>query len=152
MIPSTIVKTARDFDMSPEAGFKMRIRFLCDQAGRWDDYFTGGDIPTGPDAIECLLEIGKIKRYALQMKRGTLCNTITDDMIEAARNYPIESLIEFRGGKVKCPFHEDKNPSAYYGNRSKKLVCPVCNKTWNALDILLERDNIGFIEAVRSLQ
>jgi len=76
---------------------------------------------------------------------------ITDEDIEAARAYPIDQLIEFNRGKIACPFHEDKNPSAYHGTRSNRLVCPVCAKTWSALDVLMLRDGYGFIDAVKQL-
>ena len=45
----------------------------------------------------------------------------------------------------------DKNPSAYHGTKTNRLVCPVCNKTWSALDILMQRDGINFKDAVLML-
>ena len=78
-------------------------------------------------------------------------NQINDDMIAQARDYPIEQLIDFNRGKIACPFHADKNPSAYHGTKTNRLVCPVCNKTWSALDILMQRDGINFKDAVLML-
>lgn len=80
-------------------------------------------------------------------------NQITDDMIEQARNADVLTVIELgAGGKVKAWCHEDKRPSLYYGNRSKRMICPVCSKNFTALDVLIERDGYSFIDAVRSLQ
>lgn len=77
---------------------------------------------------------------------------ITDDDIAMARAYPIDKLIDFgRGGKVTCPFHEDRNPSAYHGTRANRLVCPVCNETWSAIDVLIKRDGMNFVDAVKHL-
>jgi len=36
---------------------------------------------------------------------------ITPEQISQARDYPIESLIELKRGKARCPFHNDKTPS-----------------------------------------
>lgn len=76
---------------------------------------------------------------------------VTDDMVEQARNVDVRSLIEFKHGKVACPFHEDKHPSAYYGARSKRLVCPVCNDTWDSIRLTMKFQDLSFYEAVKYL-
>lgn len=86
------------------------------------------------------------------VERSKKKQVISDDDVANARNYPIDQLIEFNRGKVACPFHEDKNPSAYHGTKTNRLVCPVCNETWSALDILVKRDGINFVEAVKQLR
>lgn len=79
-------------------------------------------------------------------------DTITDAMIEAARAVPVNTLVDFgRGGKVKAWCHDDRNPSMYHGTRSNRAVCPVCDKKFGPIDVLVERDGMSFAEAVRYL-
>jgi hypothetical protein len=74
-------------------------------------------------------------------------------MIETARSVDVRSVVEFgRSGKALAWCHEDKRPSLYYGNRTNRAVCPVCDKKFSALDVLINRDGYSFIDAVRSLQ
>lgn len=81
-------------------------------------------------------------------------DSITDADINQAREIPIESLLDFyRDGRkkmLKCPFHDDKTPSASI--KWNRLHCFTCNKTWGPIDILMERDKMTFIEAVKSLR
>jgi len=78
-------------------------------------------------------------------------DAITDDMIEQARGYPVENLFELVRGKVQCFKHQDRHPSMYHGSRTNKMVCPVCNETWDAIAVLMERDGYLFRDAVKSL-
>ena len=91
------------------------------------------------------LELARIKRIT-KPQRG-----LTDADIEAARSVPITRVVEFGRGKSKCFNHADKNPSMYHGTRSNRAVCPVCGKSWSAIDVLIDRDGMTFIEAVRYL-
>ena len=80
---------------------------------------------------------------------------ISDEDIEKARSYPISELPDIKKpkgqnkGNICCPFHEDKHPSASI--RDNKLHCFTCNKTWNVIDIIMEKEGLGFIEAVKYL-
>ena len=87
------------------------------------------------------------KRRELPSKQGS----ITDEQIERARQYPVSQLIDFQKGKYSAWCHEDKNPSMYLAPRINKAVCPVCNKYFSSIDILMERDGLTFTEAVKNL-
>jgi len=80
-------------------------------------------------------------------------NGVTPDMIETARSYPIEELlgVERRNGKgnILCPFHDDKRPSASI--RNNRLHCFACNKTWGPIDVVMEKEGLEFVEAVKRL-
>lgn len=76
---------------------------------------------------------------------------ITADMIERARQYPVEQLIEFVQGKAYAFCHEDKNPSATMLKGGNKLRCWPCNRNFDPIDILMHRDKFTFAEAVRRL-
>lgn len=78
---------------------------------------------------------------------------VTDEMIERAREFSVCDLIlEFPKGRAKAWCHDDRNPSLYYGSKKGVAVCPVCNKSFDAIGILMERDGFSFSEAVRQLQ
>jgi len=86
-------------------------------------------------------------------------DTITPERLEEARNYPIERLLgqtpRGAGRVVRCPFHEDKHPSASV--KYNLLICfSGCRpqngaKGWDPIALLMERDGLSFPEAVRQL-
>ena len=75
---------------------------------------------------------------------------ITSEMIEQARAYPIQNLIDVKRGKARCPFHEDRNPSL--GIKYNRYFCFSCGAKGNVIDLLMNRDNLSFIDAVKALQ
>lgn len=86
-------------------------------------------------------------------------DAITPDRIEAARNFPIASLLDQiprgSGQVVCCPFHQDKQPSASV--KHNVLICFTgCvpkkgGKGWDPIALLMERDGFSFADAVRQL-
>ena len=78
---------------------------------------------------------------------------ITDEDIARAKEYPVNQVVEFdRQGRALAWCHDDHKPSLYYGARKNVAVCPVCGKTFNAVDVLMARDDLSFIEAVKRLR
>ena len=76
---------------------------------------------------------------------------ITPEMIERTKNYPIGQLVEVnKQGFTKCFQHIDKHPSVYCKNNF--LHCFVCNKSWDTIAVLVERDGLSFKDAVLKLQ
>jgi hypothetical protein len=74
-------------------------------------------------------------------------------MIDIARQADVRTVVELgRNKKATAWCHEDRKPSLYYGDRTKRMVCPVCDKKFSALDVLIERDGYSFIDAVKALQ
>jgi len=63
-------------------------------------------------------------------------------------NVPMRSVAEHygfelsRGGRIKCPFHDDRNPSMkiYEGNRG--YYCFACNRGGNVINFVSELFNI----------
>jgi len=75
---------------------------------------------------------------------------ITKEMIERAREYPIDQLLETGGKKiVHCPFHDNRDPSGSI--KWNRLHCFVCDKTWGPIDLAMERDGLSFVEALERL-
>lgn len=151
MTPHAIRKKAEEFGISVESAIRMRTRYLVDIAGQWDEYIAGdtNDLPkiTLSDAIE---EIIRLRAYEVNYLRPNKAS-ITDEMIEQAREYPVSDLVEFNHGKTKCWLHDDNNPSMYHGTRTNKAVCPVCDRKLGPIDVLMTRDGYTFIEAVKQL-
>lgn len=77
-------------------------------------------------------------------------NIITPDMVERAKDYPIENLIDTRRGFALCCFHQDKNPSMYIKNNFAH--CFSCGKTADTIDVYRQLYGATFPEAVKALQ
>lgn len=77
---------------------------------------------------------------------------ITDEMIEQARQYPIENLIEFiRQHKAAAWCHDDKSPSLSWFRAKNLARCFPCSISFNPIDVLVQRDGMSFRDAVRQL-
>lgn len=76
---------------------------------------------------------------------------ITEAMIDKARAFPVEQLVEVnRQGFTKCFAHNDSKPSAYC--RKNFIHCFVCSKSWDTIAVLMERDSLTFRQAILQLQ
>lgn len=54
--------------------------------------------------------------------------------------------------QIKCPFHgKDTKPSARFYGKTKTCFCWVCRKSWDAVNFVMEKENMGFIQAIRYL-
>lgn len=91
----------------------------------------------------------KVMEKLLVFKRRP--DEITEEMIEQAREYPVDRLVDFCRGKATAWCHNDRNPSMYHATRKNLAVCPVCDKKFNPIDILIYRDGYTFPEAVKAL-
>lgn len=147
-------KAAGDMGISFASAVIMRCRYLVSVISDNENYIYGksDDIPdmTIPAA---LTEIISIKRYEYRYKRGiTRKDGITDEMIQRARDYPITELIEFKRGTALAFCHDDHSPSLRLWQAGNRATCYPCGKSFNPIDVLMERDGFTFIEAVKQLQ
>jgi len=155
------IKIAEDFGLSIQYSINARRRFLVDELELLDLEIAFYDDYEGtPDNEYFSLRQYSFlseKRAKVKQELGAIKNVtirkpgITDEMIEQARNYPIEKLVEFTRGKARAFCHEDKNPSAYHATRVNRLNCPVCDKSFDPIGILTERDGMSFKEALTTL-
>lgn len=76
---------------------------------------------------------------------------ITDLMIDRARAYPIENLIEAKGGRARCvsPDHLDKKPSMDI--RNNFCYCYACGFQADPIKVYMLLKGCTFPEAVRAL-
>lgn len=59
------------------------------------------------------------------------------------------------GGHLKCNclFHHEKTPSMAYNPSTNKLRCfGGCGKSWDIIDLCMEANNVGYVEAVEMLR
>jgi len=109
-----------------------------------------------PDRVMSQLELEdyiekkkKIKKILeLHTKFGTKNNEMN---IEKAKQYPIDQLLEFKGGFTRCIYHEEKTGSMKYYKDKNRVHCFSCNQGWDAIDIYQKLHNVEFIEAVKRL-
>ena len=70
--------------------------------------------------------------------------------IAQAKENPISKFLDIvPGKKIKCPFHNDKNPSMHI--YKTQVWCFVCNRGLDAIGWLREVDGLSFVAAVRRL-
>lgn len=83
-------------------------------------------------------------------KRPEIEGDITSERISIAKRYPIDKLVEFQGGKALCFNHKEKTPSMTIF-KNKCHCHGACGRSWSTIDVLIERDNMTFVEAVKYL-
>lgn len=87
---------------------------------------------------------------ALIPKPKTTEGEVTQHMIERAREFPIDQLIENKRFWAKCPFHADTKPSLYLKNNF--YHCFVCEANGDTIKLAQHIYNVDFKTAVKMLQ
>jgi hypothetical protein len=75
---------------------------------------------------------------------------ITDEMIDRAKEYPIEQLIEVKRNLALCINHSERKPSMNCKNNF--AYCHSCGWSGDTISIKMKLTDCTFIEAVKSLQ
>lgn len=94
-------------------------------------------------------EYNKINRQ-IEFLNNPSSSSITPEMIEFAKNYPIEELnelIEVKRGMAYCPFHDDKNPSMSV--RGNLFHCFGCGEKGNTITFVMKMTGLDFVGAVK---
>lgn len=95
--------------------------------------------------------IDKEKRIKIALKRVS-DKSNKDVDISKAKAFPMTQIVDLnRGNVTKCLWHEDKNPSMHYYEKTNHLFCFVCNKKADTIDVVMQQKHISFIEAVKLL-
>jgi len=159
-----IIDMAGQFGIDPETAIRTKMRYFRQSIDEikgdikyWNNMIWEWDDPVVITLLNRRIErLDKKQRgfliriKNLEQDHQVSINGITSEQIEAARAFPIEDLLEnIHRNRVRCPFHDDTNPSASIKNN--KVHCFVCNKTWNPIDLVMQRDGLSFINAVRRL-
>lgn len=95
--------------------------------------------------------LGKIGQKPEEIKAREKKVIITEDMIEKAKAYPLEQLIEInRQGFARCYMHNDKHASMY--TKKGFVHCFSCQYSADTIKVLMDREHLSFREAVLQLQ
>lgn len=129
-----------------------RCREILVEIGKWEEYLDEqiNDIPYSTFQ-GCFDEIIALKN-SLKKARPQDKDSITEEMKETAKGYPVDRLIEFQNGVALCFNHKEKTPSLHYYPKNNRAHCfGGCDKSFDAIDILIIRDGFTFKEAVKEL-
>lgn len=149
---ATTFLEAEKFGINRRAAARMRVRYLKRDLGFYLDHWarTGEGVAL-LWAKEILDEITYLMarcRRVHHESRGRL----SEGIVALAKATPITQVISFnRYGKAFAFCHEDKRPSLCHADRTNTAWCPVCDKRFNAVEVLMQRDGMTFVDAVRSL-
>ena len=150
--PYDLRKEAKDLGVPYRLVVDQRIQEILLEMEKWEDYMEEktNHIPYST-YLGCLEEIIELKN-SLRKKLLENKDRITDEMKEKAKNYPVDSLIDFQRGMALCFNHAEKTPSLHYNAASNTCHCfGGCNKTFDSIEILMVRDGFSFIDAVKEL-
>lgn len=136
-------KKAQEFDISVEAAITMKLRYAQDAAEIWADSFE-------PYYWKWVDAIIKLRDMRKELKKP-IVNSITDEMIQQAREVDVRSVVEFARGKAYAWCHDDKHPSLTYMSKTNTVWCPPCGKFYDSIAVLMGRDGMTFQSAVRAL-
>jgi len=110
---------------------------------------------------EVLNELKKesIIRYISKLKTLTYKkkgNSITPADVEVAKKYSIYDILGIanHGYKllsIKCPLHDDQDPSFVIYNEKNTWYCFGCNEGSDSIDLYMKLNKVSFIDAVKYL-
>lgn len=75
---------------------------------------------------------------------------ILEEEVRTAKQYDFKQLHDFRNSYGLCPFHDDTNPSLVLKNN--KVRCFSCDKSWDTIQFVMDKEGLTFPQAVRRLQ
>lgn len=126
--------------------------------GRYEDYQkrerTIERLLTGEKIQGTTKDITKLQGEIIFLKKGNKTNKtgVTPEMVERAKAYPFESLIEVnRNHMALCPFHGDKRPSMKYYPENNTLFCFGCQWRGDTIAFVMQQHGMGFSQAIKYL-
>ena len=152
-------------EADPELKKQARVEYLKDRMSdliietwelmdRYEDYyrrdFVIERLLTGEKLQALVKEIVKHQGEIISLKHNGAGRISEIDTIQA-KAHPFTDLLEFRNKQTLCPFHSDKDPSMHFYPDSNTVHCFSCNKSWDTIGFIMERDNLSFVGAVRWL-
>lgn len=88
--------------------------------------------------------------FALDVLENRKKADITPEMIERAREYQLENILDVdKNGRALCVVHEDSRPSM--DCRGNWAYCYACGYHGDAIDVYMKKLGCGFKEAVTAL-
>ena len=155
------LKTADEMEINRLAAARMRTRRILEQIDKAEDLRDSAIVNNNlwlEDEVGTLInkyfdEIIYLYKHLDKPveKKDSTYTSITDYDIEQANNFPIDHLILFVNGKAYAWCHDDKTPSLVHWKKENRARCFVCDKTYRPIDVLMERDSLSFVQAVKRL-
>lgn len=85
-------------------------------------------------------------------RQRVVTEKISPQDIERARNYPIDRLITFKDGVAEAWCHADRSPSLTHWKDKNVAYCFPCQKVFDPIQAVIERQGLSFTEAVKMLR
>lgn len=138
-----------------------QLEFWIDQLNR---HFAKN--PLYGDSLEVMWEeesreerIKDLKRQLIRFKRFVPSNRsygVSEALIQEALEFPITDLVDEprrsgRSYKVSCPIHDERTPSCNIYTDTNKFWCFGCNQGGSTIDLIMMRDKVDFVTAVKQL-
>lgn len=92
--------------------------------------------------------INELKR---EMNPDKMKDDITDEMIERAKDYPVENLVDIGKAGICCLWHDEKTASMKLTKRNRLRCYGACGKSFDSIDVYRHLHGATFIEAVKAL-
>jgi hypothetical protein len=152
-----LLDAAELMDIDPRHALACRRRYLTERlwwASELMDKWEREPLTMTPEEFRAINDQGAWRKELAQIERMLRKENkgdISDSDIAAAREYPIDKVVEFHKGKALAWCHPDSTPSLTYMSKNKVAWCPVCNRYFDAISVLMERDGLNFPQAVKQL-
>lgn len=136
------------------AGKNQEIDWWKNEANKYNSWFKDKILkiccfPIEKERDKILREISSYKN---PVWKQIAFGKIDGDMVEKARETPIENLMEFnRAGFALCIFHSEKTPSLKLRKGINRFHCFGCSRNGSAIDIIMQLKNLDFKRAVKFL-
>lgn len=140
-------RMAARLGVNPRSAANLRIRYLKDRYKELQKFPQSEAKIWMQDIMEEIDYLNKQVVARIQQPG----DKITDTMVNNARDYPIDQLIDFTRGSATAWCHNDKSPSLAHLTRINKAKCFVCDKVFDSIDVYMEQMGCDFVTAVRSL-
>ncbi len=158
-----LLRKAEEMEVEPKYAITCRKRYLAGEIFTREMNIQAFEVESGDADLDYLREllaiddvkaIAEMKREMKRLDRALLKfeGGITDDMIAQARAYPIDQLITFQRGAALAWCHDDKRPSLTHDRKRNRAKCWPCDKSFDSIAVLMDRDGMSFVDAVRALQ
>lgn len=165
MTIAEIIRRAEEFDMPAASALLARSRFLRQRMRMQQQIIDAYTDYVGSDQDEefarCMAwyandtfmeDARELRAVCVKISGIIREGQITDEMIAKARAYPIDRLIQFQRGYATAWCHNDKRPSLTWDAKRNRAKCWPCDKSFDPIGVLRERDGLSFQDAVRRLQ
>lgn len=117
---------------------RLKVSDLKVHARTCVDCWIDGELP------DYLDKLAKIKA-SIQSYGGSKAD------VTGAKAFPIDQLIEFKGGFAKCIFVQENTPSLKHYKKTNTAYCFSCSKKFDSIDAYMQIHNVSFGEAVKRL-